>query len=162
MRVLAGAVAVAVLGAGVVTGGPAYADPSFVAPTAAASPAVARPGEKVHFGLDCGRRARGARLTGVPAEPVRDMRRVGPQAFTLSVRLPAGTKPGRYHVDMRCTNGESALTAFDVVELLHATGAVSPRVGHRGEPVDFGLACAHRSPAATLKGRSLGLAHDVA
>jgi hypothetical protein len=163
MRVMVRAVmAAAVFGACVVAPGVAAADPSFVAPVAVASPGVVRPGEKVHFGLDCGRRSKAAALTGVTGGRPHDMRRTGVQAFALSVRVPPKARAGRYHVDMQCANGESALTVFDVVEMPHATGAVSPRVGHRGHPVDFGLACAHRAAAATLRGRSIGLRRDVA
>src|SRR3954454_21292825 len=133
MRVL---MTLAVLGACMVAPGTAYTDPTFVEATAAASPAVAQPGGKVHFGLDCGGPAGSGWLTGISLGLPREirMRRDGPQRFALSVTVPASTRPGRYHVDMQCANGESALTVFDVVDVPHATGAVSPRVGHRGQP----------------------------
>jgi|HubBroStandDraft_4_1064222.scaffolds.fasta_scaffold223318_2 hypothetical protein len=87
--------------------------------TATATPSTAGPGGTVTFAITCASTgASSATLFGSPISlPERiPMNNDGGGLFSVTVSLPAGLEPGRYHPDMDCSDGSSA-RAF-----LHVTG----------------------------------------
>jgi hypothetical protein len=109
--------------------------------TATATPSTASPGTTVTFAITCASTsASSATLFGTSISlPERiPMNNDGSGLFSVTVSLPAGIEPGRYHPDMDCSDGSSA-SAFLRVTAFPSGGAQTGD-GTTSTETDNGLA----------------------
>jgi hypothetical protein len=139
----------AVAGVGALAIGPAA--PAGAAPravslpgsaSATATPSTATPGATITFAITCASTtASSATLFGTSVSlPERiPMNNDGSGLFSVTVSLPAGIEPGRYHPDMDCSDGSSA-SAFLRVTGFPARGGAQTGDGTTSTETNGGLA----------------------
>jgi hypothetical protein len=102
-----------------------YSLAGWASASATATPSTASPGATVTFAITCASTsASSATLFGTAISlPERiPMNNDGSGLFSVTVSLPAGIEPGRYHPDMDCSDGSSA-SAFLRVTSFPSGGA---------------------------------------
>jgi hypothetical protein len=115
--------------------------------SATATPSTASPGATITFAITCSSTsASSATLFGTTISlPERiPMNNDGNGLFSVTVSLPAGIEPGRYHPDMDCSDGSSAsaflrVTGFPTGGAQTGDGATSTETNNGLAAVGLGL-----------------------
>ena len=114
----------------------------FVSASATATPSTAAPGAMITFAITCASTsASSATLFGTSLglpEHI-PMNNDGSGLFSVTVSLPAGIEPGRYHPEMDCSDGSSA-SAFLRVTGFPAPGGAQTGDGTTSTETNNGLA----------------------